>query len=213
MAKSTNRIGGTLVEVVVAALISGVLLVPVLKMLGYTATSYSKQAILDRANLLSVELMSEILSKDFQDRSGSFSLGPDPGESLRLDFDDLDDYHKLNEQPPTKPSGAEIPGAAQFRRFTTVQYSDSAGIEGSPAQATFSQSSLKQITIEIYFRDKLIKTLYAISTKNGLTESTVDYGGKTTEKVSANLRMGSQAVGLSSSTRILNRIPEEINRD
>lgn len=213
MAKPANRIGGTLIEVVVAALISGVLLVPVMKMLGHTANSYSKQAILDQANLLSLELMSEILSKQFQDPSGSLSLGPDAGESLRSNFDDLDDYHNLSEQPPREPGGAEIPGADNFRRFTTVQYAGNAGTDGLPSQAPSTQSSLKQIKIEIYFGEKLIKTLYAISARNGLNESSIDYGGKTTQKVSTNLRLGSQSVGLKSSTRILNSVPEEINRD
>ncbi|MEC9092463.1 MAG: hypothetical protein VX438_07150 [Planctomycetota bacterium] len=207
------KTGGTLVEVAIAALITGALLVPVLNMMGYTATSYSKQAILDQANLLSLELMSEILAKPFQENDKTATLGPDPGEVHRSDFDDLDDYHNLHEQPPTDAAGHEIPGAARFRRLTSIQYANNPGTNGTKPISARSQSDFKKITIEIYLGDKLVKSLQTISCRSGLAQSSVNYGGTITENVRAHVRLAGQAFGVGNSTQLLNRIPEELARD
>jgi MSHA pilin protein MshD len=137
-ARLVRRTGSTLVEVLVSSLIVGLLLVPTLRLLGSVAGNYARSAERDRANQLAESLLAEIITKDFADENGAIrTFGLEAGESNfgRLDYDDVDDYHGLDEQPPRNRSGDLIPGSAAFRRKTIVQYvqlNDPAQVSSTP---------------------------------------------------------------------------------
>ena len=50
-----------------------------------------------RADALAEVLLEEVLSKPYTDPEGDIVLGPDAGESTRLDFDAVDDFHGYSE--------------------------------------------------------------------------------------------------------------------
>ena len=201
--KANRPKGGTLIEVIVAALVTGLLLVPALKLLGYTANSYTNQSIRDRASLLAHELMVEILSKKFEEQS-NLPLGPDGGETHRVDFDDVDDYHRLTEQPPTGPDGIPRSDLARFQRTTTVDYFHP-GSSSPPVEPT----RYKQITIQVLFAGTLVSTHRAIRSKRGLTTTTVEGENSSLFRVRTRLQLENGNGEVQANAPLLNFIPEE----
>ena len=69
------------------------------------------------------DLIEEITSRDYRDRSGSATLGPETGETSRADFDDVDDYQNFSDGPDTltNAAGTPYPAADQvFKRKVTI---------------------------------------------------------------------------------------------
>ncbi|MBX2851893.1 MAG: prepilin-type N-terminal cleavage/methylation domain-containing protein [Phycisphaeraceae bacterium] len=46
-----------------------------------------------RAQALAEVLLEEVLAKPYADPEGATAFGPDAGETVRIDFDNIDDYH------------------------------------------------------------------------------------------------------------------------
>lgn len=203
-----NR-GGTLVEVIVATLITGILLVPVLNMLGYAATSYHRQSIQDRGVLFASQLMAEIQSKSFEDESGGNPLGPDAGESDRLDFDDVDDFHELVEAPPQHRDGTDIAGADGFRRVSKVTYLSPTDADPPGLARTTAVTNYKLIQVKVFFGDTLIHTSRSIATLSGLSASRWS-GGEQVKRVTTSIQLGADQDEVASSMNLLNSIPEEV---
>ena len=205
-----KRRGSSLAEVVVAALITGVLLVPVLKLLGWTATSYTRQSVRDRAIAFAADLMSEITLHEFEDENPSSTLGPETGENNRSSYDDVDDYHGLDESPPKNSDDREVAGAAGFRRVTRVTPgATSFGLSSFDTQS--SLPTLKLVTVEIYYNDKLIHTLESVAGKYGARHGQVGLGGSTPRALSPTIRYNSQNNSISTSLNLLNQVPEGVS--
>ena len=91
------RGGFTLVEALLASAILALVIVSVT--IPFTSASQNEQAggRQTLATSLAEEMMEEILSKPFYDPNGYVTPGPDPGESSRGLYDNLDDYHGYSE--------------------------------------------------------------------------------------------------------------------
>ena len=102
-----------------------------------TAAHQQAAAVRDQnsALILARELMEEIASKPLGDGSSSGTLGPEPGESSRAQFDSADDYHQYADDTRQMKdlSGDALPFTAgvQFTRSVTVEYRTSPA--GPPA--------------------------------------------------------------------------------
>ena len=141
-----KRRGGTLVEVMISALIVGVLIVPTLRMLGAVATSYSRRGNQDLAQELAEDLLSEIMQARFADPDINLrAFGPETNESTvnRSQFDDVDDYHLRVEQPPQRKDGTPLNDYSAFRREVAVTYVDPA----NPGIVSYSPTALKRIQV------------------------------------------------------------------
>jgi len=101
-AKRTSRRGSSMVEVVVATLISGVVIVGALNVMGGAIKTRTATIAYVDGPLLANELLTEIMSKSYEDpeASGTGELGREPGETTRSTFDDVDDYFPYTEAPP-----------------------------------------------------------------------------------------------------------------
>ena len=164
MSKTINynmktRRGISLLEVVVSLLITSVLITAATRTL--TAAKRRETDTLDRMSeyYLANELLNEILLQAFSDPDQVQSFGPETGEvnGTRLLFDDVDDYHGLNETPPKARNGASL---TQFNSITRqVQVSWVAST--SPHAPATSGSGLKKITVTVLRGPKIIVSLVA----------------------------------------------------
>jgi MSHA pilin protein MshD len=117
--------GLSLIEVVAATLIVGMMSVAALNSLG--AATSSAESIGNRAVGLGLaeDLMSEILQLPYRDPNSTPEMGPEDDEDTetRQEFDDVDDYHDWSEQPPQpKTLPAEYNGATSYAIGDVVSY-------------------------------------------------------------------------------------------
>jgi len=87
----------TLVEALLAATILAMAIFGIL--VPFTSGAQNQQVDAKRtmAVNLAQELMEEILAKPFYDPQGASNVGPEPGESNRGRFDNIDDYNGYSE--------------------------------------------------------------------------------------------------------------------
>lgn len=142
--------GATLVELVITIVIIGVAVAGVA---GAFATIVGRSADpLDqsRAVALAQLYMDEILTKPFDHNtpaggippySGGCNIGAESGET-RATFNDVDDYHGINQEQPTSPLGL-LAGYGSFRVSVTVTC---AGTELGLAAAAAKRIALTIVT-------------------------------------------------------------------
>ncbi len=93
MARAPQRGRGlTLAEALLAATVLAITVVAIT--VPFTAAARNEQvnARMVLATVLAEDLLEEILSKPFRDPDGPGSAGPEPGETGRAQFDNVDDY-------------------------------------------------------------------------------------------------------------------------
>ncbi len=150
----------SLVEAVIATAIVGGLLVAAMS--GVGATARMRQVTVDSETglRLAKDLLDEVLAKPYFDPSTSPDLGREAGESNRADYDDVDDYDGLVDEPPTAPDGTIITSQAGWRREVVVIWASRSDIETSVK----TDEGVKRVEVKIYRRDKPICTLVATRT-------------------------------------------------
>lgn len=78
-----------------------------------------------RAIALAETLLDEVLALPYDDPDGASTAGPESGEVIRADFDNLDDYHGYTQSANAivDPAGAAYPDDYQgFTRSVNVTY-------------------------------------------------------------------------------------------
>jgi len=163
--KYTANRGFTLIEIIVSIVIMGLalgVLVPF-----YNAVSHSPDPVIrERAIALGQALMDEIMAKRWDENtpmgggplltgessrgSGSpaASLGPD-GES-RIDYDDVDDYHGLNENGTFSDQNGNSFSLPNYSRQVSVRYIASSANpidQNTPAAAGATDSKLAVVSV------------------------------------------------------------------
>lgn len=146
--------GLSLVEVIVATMIVGLMAVAALNSLG--AATRSSESIGNRsvAAGLADELMSEIVQQPYSDPNQTPVFGREPGEpsTPRSEFDDVDDYDGWNQSPPQYPDGTVIPNRSDWRqRVTITQVNPS-----NPIQSVGTEQGAKQIRVTIEYRNRVL---------------------------------------------------------
>lgn len=134
--------GLTLIEMVITIVILAIALAAISAMLSSGVGRSSDTTLEIRSVALAQSYLDEILSKRFDESSHPRGIppcrsdctiftnfGPDSGEGGRADYDDVDDYHGLDEgQDPLNPlqdsTGAERTGYENFRVRVSVRYMD-----------------------------------------------------------------------------------------
>jgi type II secretory pathway pseudopilin PulG len=115
--------GFSLVEAMVSAGIVGVMLVASVNLLSSAARTRVADGNRRTAGLLAQQLMSEILTQPYKDESLlNLTFGPELGENLRTDFDDVDDYKNYMERPPKDHNGLLMTGYDLWKRKVKVTW-------------------------------------------------------------------------------------------
>lgn len=115
--------GITLIDLIVVIVIVGIALPPMIGLFIQQMRQSTFGVNVTRANHLASTLFEEIRSKRGDENAGapSTALGPELGET-RLTYDDVDDYHGLNESPPKDSLGNDVADSAGFRQQVSVCY-------------------------------------------------------------------------------------------
>ncbi|MFH1777677.1 MAG: hypothetical protein ABH952_09005 [Candidatus Omnitrophota bacterium] len=159
--------GFSYLEVILALIILGVVLIPLLSQFytGFRGTQTAEcvtQAV-DLAN----DLMEEIKSRRFDENiypGGPVTpaaLGIDTGENAndRTTFDDVDDYHNWQKSPPEAIDGTVLSDFARFNRRVTVEY---VTLSGADWVISGIMTYYKKITVTVShpkISDKILVTI------------------------------------------------------
>lgn len=159
-----TRTGFTLIEVLVAtALVGSAMIAGV-----YASTNATRSVRIshERAvgQMLVNDLASEIITLEFEDPDGSPRFGPEPGETRRSDYDDIDDYDGFAEANPTDWMGDPIPAADGWKRVVSVSMATSDGRTTSNSTNT----GIKRVSIMALAPSGARFTLYFLRSRGGL---------------------------------------------
>jgi MSHA pilin protein MshD len=139
------RRGFGMAEVVVATAIVGVMIVGALEGAGMVARS--KRLVADRLTGpgLAHDLMAEILTLPYVDpNTGSTAIGPDAGESSRVNFDDVDDYHNWTSVNAVARDGSARSGYTGWSQTVAVAWASR-----TDTTTSGSDTNLKRITVTV----------------------------------------------------------------
>ena len=149
--------GFTLVEALLAAVVLAMAVTAITMPFSSGAMNDQVDARHTLAVNLAQEMMEEILSKPFSDPQGASAPGPEPGESRRAYFDNVDDYHGYTEGEGSiaNRSGEVVtdPAAKGLSRRVTVQYVYVAG------QETSQDPSFVRVVVEVRYNGDPVATL------------------------------------------------------
>lgn len=137
----------TLMEVTVATVIVGFVLVAALNTLARTRQGEAVMSDRGRAALLAEAMLSEIVRLPYDDPDGAtLILGPEPGESgaTRVGFDDVDDYNGWA-AAPSLLNGTAISGYAGW----TVEVAVRRVGESSFDATLLLDQGIKRVTVTI----------------------------------------------------------------
>jgi MSHA pilin protein MshD len=133
---ASRTIGFTLIETVIAIVVFAVAMTFLIVAFNPATTQSADPILQIRAAELAQSYMEEIMSKRFDENNGvgsrtrcgeagqpacSASLGPDGGES-RATFDDVDDYHGLDEAPTDALGNLRANYSSAYRVSVSVSY-------------------------------------------------------------------------------------------
>ncbi|MEE9294762.1 MAG: hypothetical protein V3W34_07360 [Phycisphaerae bacterium] len=166
MYRSIRRRSFGYIEAVISTVVLGSAIVAALGMFGGYVRGIEASVDGLKARELACELLAEIVSRPFEDPNrlpGNF--GRAAGETLRKDFNDVDDYHRWEESPPTAFDGTPLGGNeyAGFTRRVVVRNVDAETMQSVVANGS---SSAKRITVIVEHNGKLRAKLFAYRTRN-----------------------------------------------
>lgn len=160
-----RRAGTSLVEVVVATFIIGVLMVAALRSLGASVSGSHRLARSSQATQLAHEMLAEILELDYEDPDGSVTFGRESNEgsfTTRAEFDDVDDFHLWAENPPIDRDGIPLSEFNEaWHRQVTVSYVDAQDL----AARVVSDAGIKRIDVTVKYNEKKIATATGFQTE------------------------------------------------
>ncbi len=156
------RRGLSIIEVSIATVLTGALLVGSMRIAGTHAAARSAMAQRLAAEFLAQHLAAEIGSRFYEDPVDPLDVfGPSATElvSGRSSFNDVDDYHGLTETPPRGPTGAALSGLTGVERTTKVEYIDTSG------NVSVTATGLKRVTIVVSKDRKVLATALVMRSK------------------------------------------------
>lgn len=157
------RGGFSLIEVVVATLIVGVMMVAAMNTFGAFIRGEHRLALQSRGWLLAQDLASEILACQYEEPNGTPSFGRETGEASnsRAAYDDIDDYDNWQCSPPKNRDGSTIADHTGWTRTANVDWVALA----NPDLAVAAEQGLKRIVIEVTFQNEVVARLTALRAK------------------------------------------------
>lgn len=166
-----GRAGGfTLVEAMMSVVIVSGVLVAALGTFG--AMARARQVQIDRAaaSHLAQQVLTEVLQCYYADPQGGIGLAADAGEASRTAYDDVDDYHNWQMDPPTLRDGTAMPGYAGWKVKVRVHYADLA----DPDSQIVTETGLKRIKVTVTMPGGAAFDVFALRSKDGAYEQAPD---------------------------------------
>lgn len=153
----------SMVEVAISVVIVAGMTVAALNTVGASKSAQKTTSSRKIGSLLAHQLMTEILTKDYEDPDGVVIFGSElpEVEGGRLGFDDVDDYHMWSESPPENKDGSTIPDLDGFARQVSVAFVNSFNLSST----SITETGVKRIAVTITYNNAQVASLTAIRTK------------------------------------------------
>lgn len=155
-AANTTR-GMTLIEVVLAMVVLGMLLGSVAQGVSLSIRMQRSTAERVRGELLATDLLEWIVALPYSDPDAGTDIGPDAMEfpSNRTTFDDIDDFDGWYESPPQDVDGVDRGDLVGWARTVAVEWVTLGALD-SPQVA---ETGVKKVTVTVTYLDKKIATI------------------------------------------------------
>jgi len=139
--------GVTLIDLILVIIITSLAVPPMVALLSHVTRESTFGVAVTRANHLASTLLEEVRSKRWDENTGAASatLGSETGET-RATYDDVDDFHALDESPPKDSLGTTISGVTGFRQQVSVCYVANTDLNTCLGSGT---SNYKQVTVTV----------------------------------------------------------------
>ncbi len=149
--------GFTLIEALIAASVLAMAIAAITMPFTVGAQNELADSRRTLAVSLAQEMMEEILDKPFSDPNGASKPGPEPGETSRSKFDNIDDYDGYVEQAGEIADAFGVvnnePASVGLSRHVSATYVYVSG-QDSSEDPTFIR-----VTVEIHFKNQVVITL------------------------------------------------------
>lgn len=163
------RRGLTLVEVSVALVIMGVVLVPALYTLGSATRSSQAAARDERGTRLARQLLAEVVQSPYEEAVNPVFGREFESSANRDGWDDVDDYHGWSSSPPESKDGTPMGEFDGWTRQVAVSYANPGTLAAS---GSFTDTGLKLITVTVTSPDSEVTTLRAVRARSGAYDQT-----------------------------------------
>ena len=135
----------SMAEVVASVLVVSLMMAAAMQTVAASRVAQYRLADRSRGQMLADDLMTEILQKVYKDPGAAPVFGPETGELLRTQFNDVDDYSNWNESPPQNPDGTPMAGFTGWSRSVAVTWVGAA----DPTVTSSSETGAKRITVTV----------------------------------------------------------------
>ena len=144
--QATTRRGLSLIEAMIASLIVATVLAAALQTAGMSARIQAQQANRATARMLARALMADIMPLAYKE-AGSAIIGRETGETVssKVNYDDVDDFHRWSESPPQERDGTAMAGMGAYQRTVAVEWVNLANL----TQTSVSDTGAKRITVTV----------------------------------------------------------------
>jgi len=155
--------GLSLVETVLSIVLVSGLLVAALQTTGSAAMANAQSAQRSVGFMLGSALLNEILQTNYKEPDVAVLFGLEAGDvdldfGTRTNWDDVDDYHNLNETTVERKGGKDYSDRANWQRTVRVEFVRRADI----AQTTASDEGLKRVTVTVRYDSAVTAVLTAV---------------------------------------------------
>ena len=196
-----------MIEVTVASLLVGVIVVGSIVMLEASVRSQTAAADLLAGPSLADSLLAEVQSMAYEDpeQAGS-AIGPDmiDLEIHRHLFDDVDDYDGWMATPPRARDGTPFTEYAAWRREVEVNWASPA----SGDEWAAGETGLKRIVVTVTAPDGTTTTRFGLRSRNGALEQAPEEDRDVVTMVETSLAIGASSNTVRQTTNLLNHVEE-----
>jgi MSHA pilin protein MshD len=138
--------GITLIDLIITIIIIAIAVPPMVGVFITNTRNSTFGVTMARANHLASNLLEEIRSKRWDENTGAASATLGPDSETRATYDDVDDFHGLNETPPKDSLGTTMSGSTGFRQQVSVCYVANTDLNTCLGSGT---SNYKKITVTV----------------------------------------------------------------
>lgn len=201
------RRGVSLLEIVVATMITGAMLVASLNSVGAVFQTHQANSSRLTGPGLAHELMAEIMSMPYEDPSGtSTTIGTDSGEALstRSSLDDVDDYHGLSVTGIRSKAGTLRTGYTGWQQQASIVWIEV--LTGLPW--ALGDTGLKRITVTVTSPEGEATQLTAYRYEEGMLEQAPLVDTTAVTWMGAELQLTGQDNAVRMGTNLTNHTPD-----
>ena len=203
----TRRRGLSLPEVMISALLVGIVLVASMKTVGAVFRTRLVNARLADGPSLARQLMTETAQAPYEDpEEPDGPIGLETGETntSRTDFDDVDDFHGWNKSPPQAKDGTPLDGCDGWQRQVSVEW-----VQPDSLTASGTETGLKRITVTVTDPQGNVTQLGSLRCEFGAVEQDPAVNMTVVTWLGGELQLGAGSAKVLSATNLVNHARDQ----